>query len=79
MIPRHQPKQRRIPEKESSRVFIPNGDTFWHQKETNYRVPAGQFICRDNFYLVYNFYVDNTWRQMKIIPKCQWESFAPAG
>ena len=33
----------------------------------------------DNFYIVYNFYVDTSWRQKEIIPKCQRENFAPVG
>ena len=34
---------------------------------------------KNNFYVVYNFYVDPSWRKKKITLKCQPENFAPAG
>ena len=34
---------------------------------------------QDNFYVVYNLYVDLIWRQDEIIPKYQRDNFAPAG
>ena len=35
-------------------------------------------IQKDNFYVVYNFYVYPSWRREKIIPKYQRDNFAPA-
>ena len=32
---------------------------------------------RDNYYIVYNFYVYPSWRQTELIPRCQRENFAP--
>ena len=43
LIPRRQQKKRGTPERESTGVFIPKGDTSWRQKELNSEVPAGQF------------------------------------
>ena len=71
LLPRRQRKQRGIPEKESPGIFIPKGDPIWRQKETISEVLAGQFLRRDNFYVVYNFYVDTSWCQKEIILKCQ--------
>ena len=56
-----------------SGIFIPKGDPSWRQKEVN---SEGQ---RDNFYVVYNFYVDTIWCQKEIIPRYQRDIFSPAG
>ena len=45
-------------------------------KGNNSEGPEGQ---RESFYIVYNFYVDPSWRQEEIIPKCQRDIFVPAG
>ena len=60
-------------------IFIPEGDPSRRQKEINYGVPVGQFIRRDNFFIVYNFYVDPSWLQKEIIPKCQTGGFRAGG
>ena len=79
LFTRRQRNQRGIPEKEYPGIFIPKGDPSWRQKEINYEVLAGQFICRDNLYVVYNYYVDPSWRQKEIVPKCQRENVVPSG
>ena len=51
--------------------FIPKGDPSWSQKEV---IPRCQ---RDNFYVVYNFYVDPSWSQKELTLRCQQENSAP--
>ena len=59
-------------------------------KEENF-APAGQFLRSEHFlrrseisrqrkifYVVYNLYVDPSWRREEIIPKYQRDNFAPA-
>ena len=78
LIPRRKINQRGIPDKEYPGFIIPKGDSRWRQKKKS-KVPAGKFLCRDNLYVVYNFYVYPSWRQKEIISKCQRENFVTAG
>ena len=71
LIPSRQQKQRGIPERESTGIFILKGDPSWRQKEV---IPRCQW---DKTYVVYNFYTDPNWRQKELIPRCQQENFVP--
>ena len=47
------------------------GDLSWRQKEVIL------IFQKDNYYVVYNYYVDLNWHQKELILRCQRENFAP--
>ena len=62
------------------------------QKVNHFEEPAGEFLRsvqflhrseifgqRENFYVVYTFYIDPSWHREEIILKYQQDKFAPAG